>query len=354
MGKWDEEGTEFSSKKVVFIFFLVVLQFFSVLSCAGLEGEKEEQSHLTPEKQKELSADFCDNLFASSPPYNKATRIYVGSADENEIYDDENGYENEAGEESEGIVGLHYQGKDCSSCHSSGANEYIFNIGGTIFRKKDAGDESVGDAAEGYTVELITRSCKSIIARKGRGSGNFFMRYELNEDFIPFVLDPNGKRVNRASAVHTPDRTACNSCHTQAGKNGAPGRIVSYDYYGMITGEGSGTDVGGGTGTSGGEENTSVPTFKNDIHPILTQKCMSCHVEGGQAGSTRYILRNDPQTDYNTITQNGLVVAGKPDESLILLKPSGKRSHGGGVLLPEGSAEYSKVREWIKAGTKYE
>ncbi len=362
MEHW-EEGTRVSGKKAVSL-LISVIPFFVAMSCAGVGGEKEEQSHLTPEKQQELSDDFCNKLFASSPPYMSENdlsdeRIHAKNSDGDDNEYGENSYENEFGEENEGIGGLHYQGKDCSSCHSAG-NEYIFNIGGTIFRKKDAGDESVADAAEGYTVELITRSCKSIVARKGSGSGNFFMRYELSEDFIPFVLDPNGKRVNRASAVHAPDRTACNSCHTQTGKNGAPGRIVSYDYYGMVTsGGGSGgsssTDVGGGTSGGGGkEESTSAPTFKNDIHPILTQKCMSCHVEGGQAGNTRYILRDDPQTDYNTITQNELVVVGKPDESLILLKPSGKRSHGGGIVLPEGGAEYNKIREWIEAGAKYE
>ena len=129
----------------------------------------------------------------------------------------------EFGEE-EHITGSHYQGAQCIQCHSFG--------GGTIFSRINAPDGDLQSAAAYYTVLLQFRDGTTYRAPRGRGSGNFQLPSNLKSEFIAKVLDPEGKEVNASQTYHTPDRYNCNACHTQNGANGAPGRIVSYDFYG--------------------------------------------------------------------------------------------------------------------------
>ncbi|RUM31592.1 MAG: hypothetical protein DSY32_01000 [Aquifex sp.] len=124
-----------------------------------------------------------------------------------------------------GPVGSHYQGQDCGRCHDFS--------GGTVFTQLHA-PSSERYAAAYHTVKLIFKNGKTYTAPIGRGTGNFRIpKGNLQDSFTVVVLDKNGKEVNRSlDYLHTPDRFACNTCHTQNGKNGAPGRIVNYNYYG--------------------------------------------------------------------------------------------------------------------------
>lgn len=192
----------------------------AVLLFAGafiFSGCAESVPTSTPQQ---ISQSECDAIFSSAPHiYDIYPYLKLNSEEE----------------ENDKSTGLHNQGFDCLSCHySGGPGEKVFTIGGTIFRKKDAPDKDVASAAEGYTVQLVLRNCQTVTANKGRGSGNFYMNFSPSEDFIPFVIDPSGNRVNRSAAVHPKDRLRCNSCHTQSGVNGAPGRIVSFDFYGKL------------------------------------------------------------------------------------------------------------------------
>ncbi len=130
------------------------------------------------------------------------------------------------GEDDDGPV--HFQGQSCGSCHNFS--------GGTVFKSLHAGDKDANNAANGYSVKLIFQNGNVYTSNYGRGVGNFIVpKGRLQDWFRAVVIDSSGNEVNSSiknSYSHSPDRFECNSCHTQSGANGAPGRIVNYDYYG--------------------------------------------------------------------------------------------------------------------------
>lgn len=156
-------------------------------------------------------------------------------------------FSDEDEDENEYYLGFHYQGVSCSQCHSPDAGvfdyEYeeekyyekdedeLFNIGGTIFNSIDAQDGDVNSASLYHYVVLKTEY-GSYKANIGAGIGNFYLNKGISQPFLPQVYDNRGNLVNSALTYHKPSHVDCNSCHTSEGRNGAPGRIVSYDYYG--------------------------------------------------------------------------------------------------------------------------
>ena len=100
--------------------------------------------------------------------------------------------------------------------------------------------------------------------------------------------------------------------------------------------------------------------FVNDIVPVLTKYgCNSggCHGRGsGQNGFKLSLFGFDPASDYSALVDEGdgrRISPTAPDESLMLLKPTGKVPHGGGVRFDADSAAYRQLREWIVAGTPW-
>jgi hypothetical protein len=86
-------------------------------------------------------------------------------------------------------------------------------------------------------------------------------------------------------------------------------------------------------------------SYSNDIYPMLSQKCSGCHTSG--PGSS--FISGNKDADYPKISKLAKEdIEGKGSE--LLLKASGKVSHGGGALIPEGSQEYTKLKCWIDAG----
>src|SRR5687768_16394635 len=78
-----------------------------------------------------------------------------------------------------------------------------------------------------------------------------------------------------------------------------------------------------------------VPTFENDIQPILARfGCNSgpCHGKSrGQNGFQLSLLGFDHDFDYNALTNEARgrrILPSSPDASLLLLKASGQVSHG--------------------------
>ena len=120
---------------------------------------------------------------------------------------------------------LHFQGLSCAACH--------YFAGGTVFKELHAPDYDVSKAARGYRVKLVFQNGNVYIANYGRGAGNFIIpKRNLQDNFTAVVIDRNGREVNSSLPYsHTPDRFDCAACHTQYGVNGAPGRIVNYNYY---------------------------------------------------------------------------------------------------------------------------
>ncbi len=98
-------------------------------------------------------------------------------------------------------------------------------------------------------------------------------------------------------------------------------------------------------------------SFRHHVEAVLTrQGCNAGACHGAAAGKNgfRLTLRGyGPEIDYATLTRQSLgrrVVKTAPQESLILLKPTGAIEHGGGVRFPIGSLEYRVIAEWIAAG----
>ncbi|MBL8761710.1 MAG: PSD1 domain-containing protein [Phycisphaerae bacterium] len=133
---------------------------------------------------------------------------------------------------------------------------------------------------------------------------------------------------------------------------------------------GVGVDVLVGAGADGNapakvdpdEPGETGPGFRvsygRDIRPILSDRCFKCH--GQDPGSRRAELRLDDRESVTRERENGrVVVAGKPDASLILERVS---SHDPDEVMPPPSAgkkalteeERALVRRWIAEGAEYE
>jgi hypothetical protein len=98
-------------------------------------------------------------------------------------------------------------------------------------------------------------------------------------------------------------------------------------------------------------------TYELDVLPILTASgcnAGACHGKSrGQNGFQLSLLGFDADFDYSAIVKEARgrrVFPAAPEMSLILQKPSGRLSHGGGVRLPADSVEYEIVRRWIASG----
>jgi hypothetical protein len=102
-------------------------------------------------------------------------------------------------------------------------------------------------------------------------------------------------------------------------------------------------------------------SFTRDIAPILTMGgCTGSNCHGSLHGKADFKLSlfgYEPSLDYEAITKasNGRRInREKPEDSLVLLKPTFAVPHGGGLRFDEGSLEYNALLEWIKSGTPYE
>ncbi len=128
--------------------------------------------------------------------------------------------------EDEGNSVVHHQGQNCLSCHS-------FTSAATIYNDLRGKYDTNVNTANGYTIQLLLDNGTTIKYRQGNGHGNVLWKGDAGDvnDFTAQVLDTNGNVVNRSEKnSHHVGRLACNICHSELGLNGAPGRIVSYQY----------------------------------------------------------------------------------------------------------------------------
>jgi hypothetical protein len=98
-------------------------------------------------------------------------------------------------------------------------------------------------------------------------------------------------------------------------------------------------------------------SFRNHVEAVLTKEgCNSGACHGAAAGKNgfRLTLRGyGPEIDHAVLTRQALgrrVIKSAPQESLLLLKPTGAIEHGGGIKFTTGSLEYQVIAEWIGAG----
>jgi hypothetical protein len=97
--------------------------------------------------------------------------------------------------------------------------------------------------------------------------------------------------------------------------------------------------------------------FANDVMPIFSKLgCNSagCHGKtSGQNGFKLSVFGFDPDADYAALVKEARgrrVFPSAPEQSLLLLKPTGKIAHGGARRLAPDSADYLVLHEWIKQG----
>lgn len=98
-------------------------------------------------------------------------------------------------------------------------------------------------------------------------------------------------------------------------------------------------------------------TFQSDVVPLLTKlSCNSggCHGKAtGQNGFRLSLLGFEPDFDHAALLQEARgrrVFVGGPDQSLLLLKATGRVPHGGGKRLEVGSDDYQVLHDWISQG----
>ena len=103
------------------------------------------------------------------------------------------------------------------------------------------------------------------------------------------------------------------------------------------------------------------PSFVADVLPALAKAgCMagSCHAKAdGQNGFKLSVFSYDPAADFKEITYEGRgrrVFPAAPEESLLLLKPTGTIEHGGGERFAVGSETHQLLVRWIRSGLLYQ
>ncbi len=103
-----------------------------------------------------------------------------------------------------------------------------------------------------------------------------------------------------------------------------------------------------------------TPLFGREVVPVLYKlgcSAGSCHGSfSGKGGFRLSLFASDPVADYRQVRGmfDRRLNLQAPEQSLLLLKPTGKLPHGGDVRLVPGSAEYHLLRRWIEAGAPYD
>ena len=102
-------------------------------------------------------------------------------------------------------------------------------------------------------------------------------------------------------------------------------------------------------------------SYLQHIAPILTQKgCTGSNCHGSVRGKSEFKLSlfgADPDLDYEEVVngeEGRRINRGKPEESLLLQKPTFQVAHGGGVRFEAGSLEYNTILDWISNGLSYD
>lgn len=119
-----------------------------------------------------------------------------------------------------------YPGRACITCHATNSEAPKFQLAGTVYPTAHEPDSCLGSpSGSGLTVE-ITDAKGTVITLTPNGSGNFSYRSRTSALQFPYTARvKQGTKVRAMSAAQT--NGDCNSCHTQSGTNGAPGRIMA-------------------------------------------------------------------------------------------------------------------------------
>jgi hypothetical protein len=114
-----------------------------------------------------------------------------------------------------------HPGLPCISCHR-GAGPPPFFLAGTVYATAHEPNDCNGSRAGVEATVVITGADGILLTLPINSVGNF---YSAQPVALPFTAKVVAGSVQRA--MSTPQtRGDCNSCHTEAGANGAPGRIM--------------------------------------------------------------------------------------------------------------------------------
>ena len=114
-------------------------------------------------------------------------------------------------------------GRACLTCHQQQGGPR-FAVGGTVYPTAHEPDQCVGLA--GITV-VITDKNGTVTSLTTNSSGNFYSSSRSGTITPPFsakVTNAQGATRAMSGTITAGD---CNSCHTETGANGAPGRIMA-------------------------------------------------------------------------------------------------------------------------------
>lgn len=90
--------------------------------------------------------------------------------------------------------------------------------------------------------------------------------------------------------------------------------------------------------------------FEEEAAPLLESRCYGCHNENGVASSTRHVLLpfDSPENiDENFTRLQSLATETEDGAELLLEKPSGQGSHGGGEVIDMLAPEYATLSEMV-------
>ncbi|MBL9115382.1 MAG: DUF1553 domain-containing protein [Verrucomicrobiaceae bacterium] len=102
-------------------------------------------------------------------------------------------------------------------------------------------------------------------------------------------------------------------------------------------------------------------SFTKDILPVLSKSGCNlgaCHAKAsGQAGFKLSVFAFDPKGDFSelvTDSRGRRVFPALPEDSLVLLKATGRVAHEGGQRFEPGSEFAKTIADWIRQGMPYE
>jgi hypothetical protein len=108
-------------------------------------------------------------------------------------------------------------GEICSTCHSN------YNVAGTLYPTGHEPDDCDGvDGLSTPATIVLTDATGLEITLYPNAAGNFFTSITVTPPYHARVVFSGAERA----MVSAQSSGACNSCHTQTGASGAPGRIV--------------------------------------------------------------------------------------------------------------------------------
>jgi hypothetical protein len=113
---------------------------------------------------------------------------------------------------------LMHPGRACIACHLQGEGP-AFGVAGTVFAGSEEANDCLGSADAEVVLHDATGKSVSLTANS---AGNFSYSGSLT-----FPLEAEVRHAGKSRSMGTPVPDGdCNRCHTAAGENGAPGRIL--------------------------------------------------------------------------------------------------------------------------------